>query len=71
MRCALVLFLCVLQGCATVGTIPAHLMTCPSEPVPGDIRTESQFVDWTESVRLAGAACRRNLRAIERIETGK
>lgn len=55
----------ILTGCAdNRGMPPEILLTCPDEPVPGDIQTQSDFLNWVEDLRVAGGECRANLRAV-------
>ena len=82
-RLSILLCLLTLAGCCTPtevpgpaqflpSPIPTSLRTCDSEPLPpqGKI-TESAFLSYVESVRLAGADCRSTLaNAVRSVETG-
>lgn len=39
-------------------------VTCPNEPVPGNIVTDVQLAKFNEDVRNAGADCRTKLKAV-------
>ncbi len=68
---ALLSSLC-LMGCGTtVQTVlapslqvPASLLTCPAQPVPGKMVTDTDVTDWMMDALDAGQTCRSNLAGV-------
>lgn len=46
-------------------SVPANLLICADEPTVPDILTDVDAAQFTEAVRMAGAACRGNLGALK------
>jgi hypothetical protein len=60
--------LIALSNCASTGTIPRSLLTCPEEPVyQGSKVTVKSMMAFTDEVAAAGADCRSKVKAIKKI----
>lgn len=50
--------------------IPPSLLQCQAQPVPADLKTDTDLADWVLDLAAAGQDCRTRLRAVAGIEGG-
>ena len=50
--------------------VPANLLDCAAEPVPGDILTDIDAAKFTEDVRTAGGDCRGKISSLKAMVAG-
>jgi hypothetical protein len=62
------------MGCGQTQTVlaprtevPASLLTCSAQPVPGTVTNDTDLTDWIQDLAAAGADCRSKLQHVGEI----